>query len=108
MINTIVNSFNIWTDAQGIKSRTRIKSVDNISLEGIVHLRELILELAVKGKLVPSDAKDEPACQLIIKIVKEKEALIKEGKIKKQTPLFEIGEQDWPFKLNDNWNWARL
>ncbi|RYE54429.1 MAG: hypothetical protein EOP48_12360 [Sphingobacteriales bacterium] len=72
MIDTIVNSFDIWSAAQGIKSRTRVKSVDNISLVGLAGLRQLILELAVSGKLVSQDPNDEPAGELLKKIEKKK------------------------------------
>lgn len=87
MIDTIVNSFDIWSDAQGIKSRTKIKGVENISLEGISCLRELILELAVLGKLVPQDPNDEPATFLLTKIKKERE---KKKIIKKEKKVEQI------------------
>ena len=64
---------------------------------GIKKLRELILELAVRGKLVSQDPNDEPASVLLEKIAEEKARLIKEGKIKKQTPLPEISEDEKPF-----------
>ena len=72
MIDTIINSFTIWTDAQGLKAKGRVKSIENISLEGIARLRELILELAVRGKLVPQGANDEPASELLKRIEKER------------------------------------
>ena len=43
-------------------------------------LRQKILDLAIRGKLVPQDPNDEPACELLKKIKAEKEALIKAGK----------------------------
>ena len=46
-------------------------------------LKNSILKLAISGKLVPQNPNDEPASVLIEKIRKEKEKLIKEGKIKK-------------------------
>ena len=45
-------------------------------------LRQKILDLAIHGKLVPQDPNDEPASVLLERIRKEKEQLIKEGKIK--------------------------
>ena len=42
MKDTIIKSFDIWTEAQGIKSKGRVKSIDNINLEGVARLRELI------------------------------------------------------------------
>ena len=64
--------------------------------------------MAVQGKLVPQDPNDEPASVLVEKIAKEKARLIKEGKIKKQKPLSEIGEEERPFELPNGWEWAKF
>ena len=74
---------------------------------GIKKLRELILELAVRGKLVPQDPSDEPASELLKRIAEEKVRLVAEGKIKKQKPLAEIGEEK-PFNVPASWKWTRL
>ncbi|MEY6223001.1 restriction endonuclease subunit S, partial [Salmonella enterica subsp. enterica serovar Corvallis] len=71
-------------------------------------LRELILELAVRGKLVPQDPNDEPASVLLKRIAAEKAELVKQGKIKKQKPLPEISEEEKPFELPMGWEWTRL
>lgn len=76
--------------------------------DGIKKLRELILELAVRGKLVPQDPSDEPASELLKRIAAEKARLVKEGKIKKPKPLAEIGEEEKPFELPAGWEWGRL
>ncbi|MDO8842434.1 hypothetical protein [Methanocalculus sp.] len=57
---------------------------------GIARLRELILQLAVQGKLGTQDENDEPASVLLERIRREKEQLVKEGEIKasKLNPLF--------------------
>lgn len=86
---------------------------DNLPLlagapNGIKKLRELILDLAVRGKLVPQDANDEPASELLKRIAEEKARLVAEGKIKKQKPLAEIGEEERPFELPEQWAWVRL
>jgi type I restriction enzyme S subunit len=75
---------------------------------GIKKLRELILQLAVMGKLVPQDPDDEPASVLLEKIKGEKERLIKEGKIKKQNPLPPIKDDEKPFELPNGWEWSYL
>ncbi|MEF8686895.1 UNVERIFIED_CONTAM: restriction endonuclease subunit S [Comamonas sp. A-3] len=75
---------------------------------GVARLRELILTLAVQGKLVPQDASDEPASELLKKIRAEKDRLIAEGKIKKDKPLAEITEGEKPFELPFSWVWVRL
>jgi type I restriction enzyme S subunit len=86
---------------------------DNLPLlagapNGIKKLRELILELAVRGKLVEQDANDEPASELLKRIAAEKMQLVAEGKIKKQKPLMGIAEEEKPFELPAGWEWCRL
>ncbi|ATR84846.1 restriction endonuclease [Pseudomonas sp. HLS-6] len=86
---------------------------DNLPLladapNGIKKLRELILELAVRGKLVPQDPSDEPASELLKRIAEEKARLVAQGKIKKQKPLAGVEEAALPFKLPEAWVWARL
>ena len=75
---------------------------------GVAKLRELILTLAVQGKLVPQDPADEPASVLLQKIRAEKDRLIAEGKIKRDKPLAEIAEEEKPFELPQGWEWVRL
>lgn len=75
---------------------------------GVARLRELILTLAVQGKLVPQDPSDEPASELLKKIRAEKDRLIAEGKIKKDKPLPAITEEEKPFELPVGWEWVRL
>lgn len=86
---------------------------DNLPLlasapNGIKKLRELILELAVRGKLVPQDPNDEPANELLKRITEEKARLVASGKIKKPKRLEEIGKEEWPFVLPVGWEWSRL
>ncbi|MBA6092779.1 restriction endonuclease subunit S [Pseudomonas monteilii] len=86
---------------------------DNLPLlagapNGIKKLRELILELAVRGKLVPQDPSDEPASELLKRIAEEKVRLVAQGKIKKQKPLAGVEEAALPFELPVAWVWARL
>ena len=65
-------SFDIWINAQGLKFKGRVKSINNISSEGISRLRELVIQLAIKGKLVGQEPTDEPACVLIKKLKEAK------------------------------------
>ncbi len=74
----------------------------------IKKMRELILQLAVQGKLVPQDSNDEPASELLKKIKAEKQKLIAEGKIKKQKPLPPIKPDEIPYELPKGWVWCRL
>jgi len=110
MVNLITEHLNAWTAAQTPKTSGagRSNGSGNHSLYGIKKLRELILELAVRGKLVPQDPNDEPAAVLLKKIAAEKARLVKEGKIKKQAPLPEIGEDEKPFDQPERWEWVRL
>ncbi|MFQ3624954.1 restriction endonuclease subunit S [Lactobacillus johnsonii] len=71
-------------------------------------LREKILDLAMRGKLVKQDPNDEPASVLLEKIKAEKEELVKEGKIKKSKPLPKITDEEKPFDIPDSWEWVRL
>ena len=75
---------------------------------GIQKLRELILQLAVQGKLVPQNSDDEPAAVLLEKIKAEKERLVKEGKIKKSKKLPDIKQDEIPFEFPNSWEWCRL
>ena len=71
-------------------------------------LREKILDLAMRGKLVKQDAGDEPASVLLKRIKAEKAELVKEGKIKKSKKLPAITDDEKPFDIPDSWEWVRL
>ena len=71
-------------------------------------LREKILDLAMRGKLVPQDPNDEPASVLLDKIKAKKAELIKEKKIKKTRSLPPITNEEKPFDIPDSWEWVRL
>ncbi|MDH0350792.1 restriction endonuclease subunit S [Aeromonas caviae] len=106
--NLITDHLDLWTAAVRPKSSAGRGSNSKLELTGIKKLRELILELAVRGKLVPQDPNDEPASVLLERIAAEKTLLVKEGKIKKPKALPEIGEEDKPFELPEGWEWRRL
>ena len=71
-------------------------------------LREKILDLAMRGKLIKQDPNDEPASVLLEKIKAEKAELVKEGKIKKSKSLPEVTDEEKPFDIPDSWEWVRL
>ncbi|MBL1072002.1 restriction endonuclease subunit S [Lactobacillus kitasatonis] len=71
-------------------------------------LKASILQYAVEGKLVKQNSSDEPASELLKKIENEKDQLIEEGKIKKSKKLPTIADDEKPFDIPDNWEWARL
>ncbi|MFB2702344.1 restriction endonuclease subunit S [Aeromonas veronii] len=106
--NLITDHLDLWTAAVRPKSSAGRGSNSKLELTGIKKLRELILELAVRGKLVPQDPSDEPASVLLERIATEKTRLVKEKKIKKSKAFPEIGEKEKLFELPDGWEWCRL
>ena len=92
-------------------------------------LRQKILDLAIRGKLVPQDPNDEPASVLLERIREQKKQMVKDGKlkpkdIKKDTVIFKGDdnlhyerfndgsvkciEDEIPFELPEGWEWERL
>ena len=75
-------------------------------------LRQKILDLAIRGKLVPQDPADEPASVLLERIKAEKEQLIKEGKIKRSKKTAKTSDTphygNVPFEIPDNWVWTTI
>lgn len=104
----ITENIDVWTSAIKKRGSQGRGSNKKIELYGIKKLRELILELAVRGLLVPQDPNNEPASVLLEKIAAEKEQLIKDGKIKKQKALPEISEDEKPFVLSNGWEFVQL
>ena len=76
--------------------------------ETVPDLRQAILQLAVRGRLVPQDPSDEPASELLKKIAAEKARLVAEGKIRKSKPLPPIDPEEVPYDLPEGWGWARF
>lgn len=107
MIDKIIEHIDLWTSAQTPKNNGRGRN-GNGQLYGIKKLRELILELAVRGKLVPQDPNDEPAGELLKRISFEEKKLVKEKKIKKPKDLSKISEEEIPFDLPEGWVYVRL
>ena len=92
-------------------------------------LRQKILDLAIRGKLVPQDPNDEPASVLLERIREQKQQMVKEGKLKKKDikndSVIFVGEDNLhyekfadgsvkciedeiPFELPEGWTWSRL
>ena len=69
-------------------------------------LKNSVLQLAIQGKLVEQNPNDEPASLLLDKVKAEKDQQIKEKKIKKETTLSEISEEEKPFEIPDSWEWV--
>ncbi|EOC0027114.1 restriction endonuclease subunit S [Cronobacter sakazakii] len=104
----LTDHIDIWSSALQTRSTAGRGSSGKIDLYGIKKLRELILELAVRGKLVPQDPNDEPASKLLKHIAIERDELVKRKVIRK-TKLFEkITITNTPFDLPDGWEWCYL
>ena len=92
-------------------------------------LRQKILDLAIRGKLVPQDPSDEPASVLLERIREQKKQMVKEGKLKakdiKNDTIIFVGEdnlhyekfadgtvkcieEEIPFEVPEGWEWTRL
>ncbi|MDW1606287.1 MULTISPECIES: restriction endonuclease subunit S [unclassified Vibrio] len=106
--NLITEHIDIWTSAVKTKSASGRGSSKKLELYGVKKLRELILELAVRGKLVPQDPSDEPASVLLERIAQEKAQLIKDKKIKRSKKLPPVAEEDLKDDLPLGWQVSRL
>jgi type I restriction enzyme S subunit len=71
-------------------------------------LRKSVLQAAIQGKLTEQLSTDGDAADLLGEIRAEKARLIKEGKLKKETPLPPITDDEIPFDIPENWTWCRL
>jgi type I restriction enzyme S subunit len=89
-----------------------IESDNDILTSCINNAKSKILDLAIRGKLVPQDPNDEPASVLLERIQAEKEELIKQGKIKrdkKESVIFKGDDNSYyGIHLPDGWSWASL
>ncbi|WP_421223793.1 restriction endonuclease subunit S [Aeromonas enteropelogenes] len=106
--NLITDHLDLWTAAVRPKSSAGRGSNSKLELTGIKKLRELILELAVRGKLVPQDPSDEPASVLLERIAAEKAQLIREGKIKSEKQYPVISDTELPHSKPDGWVFERF
>lgn len=76
--------------------------------DAIPRLRRFVLDLAVRGKLVPQDPNDEPASELLKRITIEKARLAKAGKIRKPPVVSGLSEAEIPFAIPITWTWVRV
>jgi type I restriction enzyme S subunit len=99
----------IWTAAETEKKSGRGRTAGNAAnIYGIKKLRELILELAVRGKLIPQDTNDEPASDLLKRIQIEKIKFVSAGKIKKENRLPTVKSDEVTYQLPNGWEWVRF
>ena len=76
--------------------------------EHIQQLRQTILNLAVRGKLVPQDPGDEPAEELQMEMAKRANELLEKGEIRGIKPAEPIPDHETPFDCPSSWCWVRL
>lgn len=106
--NIITDNLPIWSSAIQSKSSAGRGTSGIRNLYGVKKLRELILDLAVRGLLVPQDPNDEPASVLLEKIAAEKERLVKEGKLRKNKILKNISQEEQLSSLPIGWVLSRF
>jgi len=81
------------------------RRVDEIARRPV---RELVLDLAVRGKLVEQDPNDEPASELLKRIQAEKTGVLEEAGIRKEKVLRQLVEDELPFNVPTSWCWSQL
>ena len=108
MPEVITDHLDVWTSTLLTKSAVGRGSNGKLEAYGIKKLRELILELAVRGKLVPQDPNDEPASELLDRIAQDKARLLAEGECYKTPTMLEITDEETPFVIPSSWEWVRL
>jgi type I restriction enzyme S subunit len=91
--------------------KVKLESIDierTLQLDFLQKLRQKILQDAIQGKLIRQDHNDEPASKLLERIKSEKEALVREKKIKNEKIPLPIIPEDFPFEIPESWVWCRL
>ncbi len=76
--------------------------------EAVDALEQIILQLAVRGLLVPQDPQDEPASELLKKIRLERGCLVAAGKIKQDKSLVAVAQGEKPIDLPSGWEWVPI
>lgn len=103
----VSDNLDVWTSAIERKSGAGRGGTKRVNLYGIERLRALILDLAVRGKLVAQDARDEPAAELIKSIEGQRASLRESGKIGKGKSFSTVSAEP-PFDIPENWVWAQV
>ena len=104
----ITEHLDLCTGAVTKKSSSGRGSNGKVELTGVKRLRELILELAVRGKLVDQNPHEIPAQQLLERCLYAKTIAVHQGKLKKPRKHAAITDDDTPLPLPDGWVWTRL
>ncbi|MDA7425428.1 restriction endonuclease subunit S [Thalassococcus lentus] len=108
-VNTLITDhLDIWTTATEAKPSSGRGNSKKTGLYGIQKLRSLILELAVRGKLVPQYQNEGDGSGAVAKLARKREELVKQKLAKTAKKLDELHEGDFPFPIPHGWSWARL
>ena len=107
MSKVITSNLDLWARVPLSQSGGRRGGNSKPEAYGVKKLRELILMLAVRGKLVEQDSNDEPASELLKRIASEKARLVKAGEIKKSKSK-QVGRFNTLCELPESWEWATL
>jgi len=78
------------------------------ALGSVDRLRDLILSLAMQGKLVAQDAREQPALHLLARLRDQKEELVKAGVVRRERAQLPIESEEVPFSIPAGWEWVRL
>ena len=105
----ISDHINTWITAELDKKSGRGRSsASSLKVYGVQKLRELILDLAISGKLIVEKDTNNLEINFLKNIEKEMNELTKKGLLAKRKPLIPISEDEKFFKLPQSWEWIRL
>ena len=104
----IIRNLDIFASAIKAKSISGRGSNKKLEFYGVCKLRQLILDLAVRGMLVPQDPREETVVDLLDCVSKEKVRLIEKGLIKKKKALPTLSQDEIPFQIPTTWRWQQL
>lgn len=108
MRHLITEHLDIWTAAHKTRSSAGRGSSNKLDLYGIKKLRELILELAVRGKLVPQDPNDEPVENLLANLNSKKAAVLNQRHVSYRDISEDPDIADMKYPIPDSWLWVRF
>ena len=104
----ITEHLDLWTGAATKKSSSGRGSNGKLELTGVKKLRELILSLAVRGKLVPQNSEGPSAASLLVDIEAKKKELYHAKIVKKPRKLCQPQSDEAPWPLPSSWEWVKL
>ena len=104
----ITEHLDLWTGAVTKKSSSGRGSNGKVELTGVKRLRELILSLAVRGKLVPQNSEGPSAASLLVDIEAKKKELYHAKIVKKPKKLCQPQSDEAPWPLPSSWEWVKL